>query len=184
MDAADAMGKRRKRRLREIWRPPGGDMFLSVDDFPAIRSLAGQLQAQADQLRQFAENASRSFMEWPEPLHGGGWDVFALKWQGEVVLPVIELFPWLARALVFNAGFSRLAPGTVIVPHVGYTSDVLRLHLGLDCPPGASITVGEEAREWRDGEVLLFDDTLLHSARNDGDRDRLILLVDVMKSGH
>lgn len=159
-------------------------MFLSVDGYPAISKLAAQVQSQYELLREFAERVSGSFTEWPEPLHAGGWDVYALKWQGEVMLPVIELFPWLARSAVLNAGFSRLAPGTVIEPHYGYTDEVLRLHLGIDCPAGASITVEGETREWRDGEVLLFDDTLLHSARNDGDRERVILLVDVKKSGH
>ncbi|MND38618.1 Aspartyl/Asparaginyl beta-hydroxylase [compost metagenome] len=159
-------------------------MFISVDDYPEISRLAESIERQADTLRGFAMRAGDAFMEWPEPLHEGGWDVLALKWQGQVVLPVIELFPWLARSLVWNAGFSRLRPGTVIEPHTGYSSDVLRLHFGLDCPAGASITVGGETRAWRDGEFLLFDDTLLHSARNDGDRDRLILLVDAKKSGH
>lgn len=158
-------------------------MFLSVDDFPAIAQLGAQLQAHAERLKAFAQRADKAFTEWPEPLHGGGWDVFALKWQGKVILPVIEHFPWLSRPMVYNAGFSRLAPGTVIEPHVGYTDDVLRLHLGLECPGGASITVGGGSREWSDGELLLFDDTLEHSARNLGNRPRLILLVDVQKSG-
>lgn len=158
-------------------------MFLDLDHYPQFAGLVRELKAEAPRLRSLAARAAPSFVSWPEPIHGGGWDVFALKWQGKVVPPWLSAFPWLANRSLFNVGFSRLAPGTVIDPHYGYDAGVLRLHLGLECPGGATITVGQETRRWEEGEVLLFDDTQRHSARNDGDRERLILLVDI-KTGH
>lgn len=159
-------------------------MFIDVSEYPEIARIAEKLVQDAPRLRSLAAHAATAFVAWPEPLHAGGWDVLALKWQGKVVPPWLSAFPWLAKYCVLNAGFSRLAPGTVIEPHYGYTDSVLRLHLGLNCPPGASITVGEETRQWRENEVLLFDDTQRHSARNDSDSERLILLVDIRKTGH
>lgn len=159
-------------------------MFLPLDQFPEIEALGQQMKADAYKLRMCGEFFRDSFTGWPEPLHEGGWDVLPLKWQGEISLEALaSTFRWLRDPLVWNAGLSRLAPGTVIKPHAGYTDEVLRLHLGLDCPEGASITVAGEERAWRKDELLLFDDTLEHSARNLGDRPRLILLVDVKKPG-
>ena len=51
---------------------------------------------------------------------------------------------------VTTAGFSRLAPGTHIKPHVGYTSEVLRCHLGLIVPPDCALRVGSETRRWEE----------------------------------
>lgn len=129
-------------------------------------------------IRRDAERLLPEFTPWPEPLHSGGWSTYALKWQGKVRH---GLYPWLYRGDVVNAGFSLLQPGTEIVPHYGYTSDVLRYHLGLDCPENCGIEVDGQRYTWRDGESFVFDDTLLHSAWNRGDRPRLILLVDVAR---
>lgn len=75
-----------------------------------------------------------------------------------------------------------MTAGTEITPHVGYTGEVLRYHLGLDCPAEhCGIQVGDEVRWWRDGQSLLFDDTQEHRAWNRSNRWRLILLVDIEK---
>lgn len=154
-------------------------MFLDIDDYPAISAFASILKRDLVALQAQARELATHFIEWPEDLHGGGWDVFALKWQGKCVYGA---WSWLQHDMVRNAGYSRMAPGTVIVPHVGYTNEVLRLHLGLDCPVGdCAIQVGDEIRAWRDGEVLLFDDTVEHSAWNRTDRERVVLLVDLQK---
>ncbi|NTE96718.1 aspartyl/asparaginyl beta-hydroxylase domain-containing protein [Agrobacterium tumefaciens] len=154
-------------------------MFYDVDVWPEADRLAGAILESLGAMREHYAEVSGSFTTWPEPLHGGGWSVFPFKWQGVVVN---DLFPWVRDELVLNAGYSRMAPGTVIEPHQGYTSDVLRMHVGLFCPAGdCSIQVGQEVRHWRNGEVLLLDDTVMHSARNLTDSDRVILLLDLLK---
>ena len=55
------------------------------------------------------------------------------------------------------------------------------VHLPLVVPPHCSFRVGNKAVEWREGEMLLFDDTVEHEARNDSDRDRLVLIFDVWR---
>ena len=55
---------------------------------------------------------------------------------------------------------SLLRPATRIRPHCGPTNHRLRLHLGVAVPRGASLRVGGEAREWREGAVLAFDSNL------------------------
>ena len=154
-------------------------MFIEIESWPAAKEFAEQAVADLERMQVHAAYMAKAFTTWPEPLHGGGWSVLPFKWQGKMIS---DVWPWLRSDMVLNAGYSRMAPGTVIEPHEGYTSDVLRLHIGLDCPWGeCAIQVGDQVRSWSNGEVLLFDDTIEHSAWNLTDRDRVILLVDLVK---
>lgn len=51
------------------------------------------------------------------------------------------------------------------------------MHLGLITPPGPVLNVGPAMMRWHEGEVLVFDDTFIHSAKHDGTEDRYILLA-------
>jgi aspartate beta-hydroxylase len=75
--------------------------------------------------------------------------------------------------------FSLLRPQTIIKPHFGVTNVRLVMHLPLVVPEGCALNVvGLEERAWREGELLLFDDTYQHEAWNHSDRTRIILLMD------
>jgi aspartate beta-hydroxylase len=75
--------------------------------------------------------------------------------------------------------FSLLRPQTTIKPHFGVTNVRLVMHLPLVVPQGCALNViGVEERAWREGELLLFDDTYQHEAWNQSDRTRIILLMD------
>lgn len=77
--------------------------------------------------------------------------------------------------------FSRLSPSARIPPHSGVLNTRLICHLPLIVPPGCGFRVGGETRQWREGELLVFDDTVEHEAWNDSDRDRIILIFDVWR---
>jgi aspartate beta-hydroxylase len=77
--------------------------------------------------------------------------------------------------------FSRLLPGAHIPPHHGMLNSRLICHLPLIVPPGGWLRVGNEQREWREGELLIFDDSIEHEARNPSAETRIILLFDVWK---
>jgi aspartate beta-hydroxylase len=77
--------------------------------------------------------------------------------------------------------FSRLAPGARIPPHNGFINTRLIGHLPLIVPGRCGFRVGNETREWREGEAWLFDDTIQHEAWNDSDRDRIILIFDIWR---
>jgi aspartate beta-hydroxylase len=75
--------------------------------------------------------------------------------------------------------FSVLRPGTVIKPHYGVTNARLVTHLPLVVPQDCALNVcGIEARTWREGELLMFDDTYEHEAWNHSAQTRIILLMD------
>jgi len=77
--------------------------------------------------------------------------------------------------------FSKLTPGARIPPHHGLINTRLICHLPLIAPPGNRFRVGNEVREWQEGQAWAFDDTIEHEARNDSGADRTILIFDVWK---
>lgn len=77
-----------------------------------------------------------------------------------------------------NAIFATLAPGTRLHPHCGPTNTRLTCHLGIEVPEGCGIRVGQEARTWRRGECIVFDDSWEHEVWNESDRVRVVLLVN------
>lgn len=80
--------------------------------------------------------------------------------------------------------FSVLAPDTVIQPHFGVTNIRSVLHLPLLVPGGCALRVaGSPDRVWREGELVLFDDTFEHQAWNHSKQPRVILLMDCWNPG-
>ncbi|RVE48277.1 hypothetical protein evm_007028 [Chilo suppressalis] len=75
--------------------------------------------------------------------------------------------------------FSLMAAGTHVRPHVGPTNCRLRMHLGLSNTKDTYIRVDQEIRQWREGRVLLFDDSFEHEVWHNGTGTRLVLIVDV-----
>jgi aspartate beta-hydroxylase len=92
---------------------------------------------------------------------------------------VIDTLP-VCRNFGFVA-FSGMEPHTHVAAHCGSSNLRLRYHLGVEVPePGKSwIRVGTERRSWRQGRVLAFDDSFEHEVVHDGDRPRVVLIVDV-----
>lgn len=78
-----------------------------------------------------------------------------------------------------NILFSKLAAGARIPPHHGVLNARLICHLPLIVPSGCGFRVGGETREWEQGKLLIFDDTIEHEAWNDGLNDRVIVIFDV-----
>jgi len=83
-----------------------------------------------------------------------------------------------------TAFFSILAPGKHLPPHRGPFKGVLRYHLGLIVPKpevSCGIRVADETRHWKEGESLVFDDTYMHEAWNNTNRDRVVLFMDFVR---
>lgn len=83
-----------------------------------------------------------------------------------------------------NVFVSILSPGVIINPHVGYSKEYMRIHLGLVCDPECKITVGEETKTWEEGKILAFKDggPYYHQVRHNGEYDRYILSLDLKLS--
>jgi aspartyl/asparaginyl beta-hydroxylase (cupin superfamily) len=77
--------------------------------------------------------------------------------------------------------FSLLRPGAHILPHHGFMNTRLICHLPLIVPPGCALRVGNETRPWREGEIVIFDDTIEHEAWNPTQELRVVLIFDVWR---
>ena len=75
--------------------------------------------------------------------------------------------------------FSLLRAGAHIPAHRGVNNTRLTCHLPLIVPPGCRFRVGNEVREWTEGKMLIFDDSIEHEAWNDGEEDRVVLIFDI-----
>jgi len=149
------------------------------------------LEADRDKFRPYiAYNPGEPVNQWQELNHSERWSTFDLWRGGSPVQDNLDRCPETAAALSAvekveigglcpNALFSALAPKTHIPPHNGETNARLVAHLPLIVPEGCRLRVGFEEREWNVGEVMVFDDTLEHEARNDSDELRVVLIFDV-----
>jgi ornithine lipid ester-linked acyl 2-hydroxylase len=79
--------------------------------------------------------------------------------------------------------FSILEPHAKIPSHTGKFSGILRYHLALIVPKGEDcfIEVNMEKYYWKEGEGILFNDTYLHSVKNNTDDYRVVLFLDITK---
>ena len=77
--------------------------------------------------------------------------------------------------------FSLLQPGARIDPHHGETNVRLICHLPLIVPGAGALEVGGETRQWEEGKLLIFDDSIKHAAWNDADTDRVVLIFDAWR---
>jgi len=77
--------------------------------------------------------------------------------------------------------FSKLTPGAHIPPHRGMLNCRLICHLPLIVPDGCWLRVGNETRQWREGELMIFDDSFEHEAKNPSAETRIVLLFDIWR---
>jgi beta-hydroxylase len=172
--------------------------------FPFLLDLEAQWEDVLEELNNLlyneAENSVSYFNPWHESeIYDGQWDVYGLYAFGEKLKDNCKRCPKTTKLVqsipgLTTAGFSALTPETHIKPHVGYTNEVLRCHLGLIVPDPlpdydrrsscvltantCGMMVDDEFYYWRPGKTFVFDDTLEHSAWNWGNRTRYILLID------
>ena len=146
-------------------------------EFPFLQALRDNWSVMLEEYREVVAY----LQDWHEPIYDGDWKVFGFKYLGQ---RIEHSFCPRTRAIVdsmptaTNAAFSVLKPNTEIKPHVGYTDEVLRSHTGLICPDNCAITVDGEEYIWKQGELVVFNDRLEHSAYNRSTEDRVIFILD------
>jgi hypothetical protein len=90
-------------------------------------------------------------------------------------LPLVTL----GSATPVEAFLSILKPRTRIPRHFGLANYRLTVHLPLIVPAGCGLSVAGEARETRFGRLMIFDDSYEHSAWNDSDAARIVLIFEI-----
>lgn len=148
--------------------------------------MAGQ---QAEFQPYIAYQPGTPLNQWQELNHSKRWSSYFLWRNGQPQADHLQQCPQTASALAAvdmadidgqcpNAMFSALAPHTHIPPHHGETNARVVVHLPLVVPDHCLYRVGSEHRRWHVGEVLVFDDSIEHEARNDSDELRVVLIFD------
>lgn len=159
-------------------------MFYDNNEFNFTKELESNWLLIKEELTRLQEG---NFKPWVEKyLYNQGWDVFGLyafekKLEDNCCLcpettKLVESIPGIT-----TAGFSSLAPGTHILPHSGFSTAILRCHLGLIVPNDCSIRVGNQTKKWQEGKCLIFDDMVEHEAWNNSNIHRIVLLIDFAK---
>ena len=166
----------------------------------AVEAAAGEIRAELDALlaepdlfRPYVEpRADRPNQDAVGMMSNADWSALFLWKDGEEQPDIARRCP---RTLAALAGvplcrvpgrtpsilFSKLRAGARIPPHHGLINTRLICHLPLIAPPGSRFRVGNDMREWREGQAWAFDDTIEHEAVNDSGLDRTILIFDAWK---
>jgi hypothetical protein len=160
---------------------------------PAIREeLLGLLDEGADFRPYVEDEPNRPRREFHHLNNDPSWSALYLWRDSEIVREVAERCPRTMEVVeklpLTHIGrrtpaalFSRLEPRAYIPPHNGMLNCRLICHLPLIVPAGCWLRVGNETREWEEGKMLIFDDSVEHEARNPTDQLRIILLFDVWR---
>jgi hypothetical protein len=156
--------------------------------------LIGLLAKGSDELRPFRPNDDGMPLGVGKALRDGrNWGVLALCEQGWLDPAYIDRCPRTWDTLLRHVPvprvpgwgpsmvFSLLKAGAHIGAHTGMYNSRLICHLPLIVPPNCRFRVGEEVREWEEGKLLIFDDTIEHEAWNDGAQDRVVLIFDIWR---
>ncbi len=98
-----------------------------------------------------------------------------------------NIYDLMENCIFGNVFISVLYPGTTIEPHCGPTNIRHRLHYALSVPNTKNnvpiLKVRNEIFNWEEGEVFVFDDSLVHLAEFDINCDtsevRVVLVLDL-----
>lgn len=115
------------------------------------------------------------------------WKTFVLKSFNNDLLENQKLCPLTTGLIsrdrrIVSAMFSVLEPGKYIPPHQGVYRGIYKYHLGLDIPLGDCwISVDGQRYHWGNGKDMIFDGSYTHSVRNNTDKTRIILLLELKR---
>ncbi|CAK9055975.1 Aspartyl/asparaginyl beta-hydroxylase (Aspartate beta-hydroxylase) (ASP beta-hydroxylase) (Peptide-aspartate beta-dioxygenase) [Durusdinium trenchii] len=168
-------------------RPTGGTAWWDPKELPLAQVLEENVLDIRAELQMLLENGGRMVVDpaYPRLTTEGDWDVIRLyndkKWDPaattlapKTVALLKERLPGQANGLPYihhnteEVCFFRMSPGTRILLHTGGCNARLNLSLGLMGCSDSFITVAQEERRWRDGQLFAFDDSCDHAARHDG----------------
>ena len=128
--------------------------------------------------------------EWEPIVNKMNWASIHLYSHGVANEKVIGKFPKTQAALekIPVATFkgkpkevfiSVLAPNTRIPEHFGVSSAILTMHFPIKVPSDCGLKVNNETRVPEEGKILAFDDTWEHSAWNNSDEQRVVLIFEL-----
>lgn len=165
--------------------------FYETHDFPYLQSLVENFSVIQKELKELIllsqENQwMNTFPHYVESDKYKAWKVFSFIFFNMKLPLHAKLCPKTAELVysipeILSCDFSYLNPHTHVKPHKGYSRMVLRCHIPLIVPnvEKCGLRVGNETRHWKEGELMIFDDSFDHEAWNDSDESRVVLMFDI-----
>jgi aspartate beta-hydroxylase len=155
--------------------------------YPEIKSEFLRVTANVPKLAREGNNIWAGALTTDASAYGRGWRTLVLMDRGTWDATNVRCFPKTARAIrdsgapVVEAFFASMEPHSDILIHTDNTNFVVTSHLALDIPYSGEnkcrLTIGDETRQWINGEICMFDTSILHSAINESDKTRYILML-------
>ncbi|GAB4200467.1 MAG: hypothetical protein Tsb002_36610 [Wenzhouxiangellaceae bacterium] len=161
-------------------------------DFEWVKKLEREWTVIRDELHELLRRDAAVIQPYPKQSMVSGknsWRTLAFMFWSFEFKENIALCPktWALVKDIPNltaVSFNMLEEETSIRPHAGDTNTILRCHMGLDVPAGlprCGFRVGTETRPWVEGKFLMFNDAHEHTAWNNTQGKRFILVIDVMR---
>lgn len=174
--------------------------FWDIQSIPWCQRLSSYYQEIREELVRVTSDmetlkSQGSSNVWAGPLtqdassYGKGWRTLGLYEKGVWDGPNVRMFPITAKAIqdsnvpLVEAFFASMEPQSKIKMHSDFTNFVLTVHLPLVIPQNGKnkcrLTIGDETRQWVNGQLMMFDTSLMHDAINETDETRYILMFRV-----
>mmetsp|Transcript_6818 Transcript_6818/g.9952 ORF Transcript_6818/g.9952 Transcript_6818/m.9952 type:complete len:381 (-) Transcript_6818:174-1316(-) len=171
--------------------------FYNTNDFQWCKKLESKykelrkefdlVQSDSAKLQTKGNNVWAGALTEDASSYGVGWKTLVLMDRG-IWDPInVNLFPKTALAVrdlgipVTEVFFASMDANSNIAPHSDFTNFVVTSHLGLDIPGEnkCRLTIGDDTRSWKNGEVMMFDTSIIHEAVNEAEETRYILMMRV-----
>jgi aspartyl/asparaginyl beta-hydroxylase (cupin superfamily) len=171
----------------------GEPAFFKPHDFKWAVDIENHWEEYKTEVQNLVKETDRAFTSnsYVGVTKGDSWSSYSyLFWQFRVrkerfgdKCPALYKYLKDVPGLV-SFSFSRLAPNTTIEAHRGDTNAVMRCHLGIEVPvglPDCGLQAGTEQQAWGEGKWLFFNDAFKHSAWNNTDQRRIVIIMDVIR---
>jgi len=103
----------------------------------------------------------------------------------EARILIMQLMARVAGERLGRCMINKISPGGRIFPHADTTAHAEyydRFHIVIASNDKSMFRAGDEIVNMRAGDVWWFDNSIEHEVRNDGDSDRIHLIVDIRTS--
>jgi len=166
--------------------------FFNVDEFSWVPDLEANWEVIRDELLAMLENDNASLQPYPNAemvSKKENWKTFGFAFWNMRSSSNCQKCPktWDLLKNIPNlstASFNLLEANTTIKPHHGDTNAIIRCHMGLVVPaekPSCAFRVGTETKSWQEGKFFMFCDAHEHTAWNNTQGKRYILVVDIVR---
>lgn len=173
--------------------------FYAVDEINGLEELVANITEQLNSIAAITDSSKVSYVD-----HIGSapnthdWNKLKKDWQSQHFISGGEAKTLMkTMPMGFQSSFSHplipdcrpfspevfistLEADTYIPPHYGISNVKLTVHIPLRVTEKAWLKAGNEVFQWSENDTaMVFDDSFLHSAKNEADHDRSVLIFDI-----